>query len=64
MGLIFTPDYDFIPGSLSLAFDVVTIDIIDVVSSFTVSQNMAGCYDYADKPTKFCNTFTRGFRSS
>ena len=59
IGLIFTPDYDFIPGSLSLAFDVVTIDIIDVVSSFTVSQNMAGCYDYADKPAKFCNTFTR-----
>ena len=59
LGIIFTPDYDFIPGSLSVAFDVVTIDIIDVVSSFTVSQNMAGCYDYADKPAKFCNTFTR-----
>ena len=59
IGVIFTPDYDFIPGTLSLAFDVVTIDVVDVVQSFSVSQNMAGCYDYVDKPAKFCDTFTR-----
>jgi outer membrane receptor protein involved in Fe transport len=59
VGIIFTPTYDFIPGTLSLAFDVVTIDVVDVVQAFSVSQNMAGCYDYADKPAKFCDTFTR-----
>ena len=59
MGIIFTPDYDFIPGTLSVAFDVVTIDVVDVVRAFTVSQNMAGCYDYVERPDKFCNTFTR-----
>ena len=59
VGVIFTPSYDFIPGTLSLAFDVVTIDVVDVVQAFSVSQNMAGCYDYADKPAKFCDTFTR-----
>jgi outer membrane receptor protein involved in Fe transport len=59
IGIIYTPDYDFIPGTLSIALDVVTIDIVDVVQSFTVSQNMAGCYDYVDKPAKFCDTFTR-----
>ena len=31
VGIIFTPDYDFIPGTLSVAFDVVTIDVVDVV---------------------------------
>ena len=59
LGIIFTPDYDFIPGTLSVAFDVVTIDVVDVVQAFTVSQNMAGCYDYVERPDKFCNTFTR-----
>ena len=59
IGIIYTPDYDFIPGTLSIALDVVTIDIVDVVQSFSVSQNMAGCYDYVDRPAKFCDTFTR-----
>ena len=59
VGIIFTPDYDFIPGTLSVAFDVVTIDVVDVVASFSVTQNMAGCYDYVDQPDKFCSQFTR-----
>ena len=59
VGIIFTPDYDFIPGTLSIAFDVIKIDISEVVETFSLSQNMAGCYDYSPQPEKFCETFTR-----
>jgi outer membrane receptor protein involved in Fe transport len=59
VGVIFTPTYDFIPGDLSIAFDIITIDITETVETFTLSQNMAGCYDYSPQKAKFCETFTR-----
>jgi len=59
VGFIFQPNYEIMAGDLSLSVDLVTIEITDTVESYSVSQNMAGCYDYAVQEDKFCNTFTR-----
>jgi hypothetical protein len=58
-GFIFQPNFDLMPGNLSLSVDFVQIEIKDTVESYSLSQNMAGCYDYAEQADKFCNTFTR-----
>jgi len=59
IGFIFQPNFDLLPGNFSLSVDLVAIDIADTVESYSLSQNMAGCYDYAVQEDKFCNTFTR-----
>ena len=59
IGLIYQPTGDWIKGDLSVGIDLVTIEISDTVESFSVTQNMNACYDYAAQEDKFCNTFTR-----
>jgi outer membrane cobalamin receptor len=58
-GVIFTPDFDLLPGDFTMSIDFVQIEMTDVVDSFTLSQNMNACYDYAVQEDKYCNTFTR-----
>ena len=58
-GLIFTPNFDIVPGDFTMSVDFVSIEMTDVVDSFTLTQNMNACYDYSPQEDKYCNTFTR-----
>lgn len=58
-GLIFQPDYGLLDGDFTMSVDFVQIEMTDVVDSFTLTQNMNACYDYAAQEDKYCNTFSR-----
>ena len=58
-GLIFTPDFDLLPGDFTMSIDFVQIEMSDVVDSFSLTQNMNACYDYAAQEAKYCETFSR-----
>ena len=58
-GLIFTPDFDLLPGDFTMSIDFVQIEMSDVVDSFSLTQNMNACYDYAAQEAKYCDTFSR-----
>ena len=58
-GVIFTPDFDLLPGDFTMSIDFVQIEMTDVVDSFSLTQNMNACYDYAAQEDKYCNTFSR-----
>ena len=61
IGLIYTPSWTekFIPGTIQLAVDLITIEIADVVESFGLEDNMLSCYDFASGREKYCSTFSR-----
>ena len=61
-GIVYQPNWwgDVFFGSLNLAADYIEIELTDYVTSFSLSQNMAACYDYDTYPTsQFCDSFTR-----
>jgi len=58
-GLIFTPNFDIVPGDFTMSVDFVSIEMTDVVDAFTLTQNMNACYDYTPQEDKYCNTFSR-----
>ena len=61
-GIVYQPNWwgDVFFGSLNLAADYIEIQLNDYVTSFSLSQNMAACYDYDTYPnSQFCDSFTR-----
>ena len=61
-GIVYQPNWwgDVFFGSLNLAADYIEIELTDYVTSFSLSQNMAACYDYDTYPnSQFCDSFTR-----
>ena len=61
-GIVYQPNWwgDVFFGSLNLAADYIEIQLNDYVTSFSLSQNMAACYDYDTYPdSQFCRSFTR-----
>ena len=61
-GIVYQPNWwgDVFFGSLNLAADYIEIQLNDYVTSFSLTQNMAACYDYDTYPnSQFCDSFTR-----
>ena len=61
-GIVYQPNWwgDVFFGSLNIAADYIEIQLNDYVTSFSLSQNMAACYDYDTYPnSQFCDSFTR-----
>ena len=61
-GIVYQPNWwgDVFFGSLNIAADYIEIQLNDYVTSFSLTQNMAACYDYDTYPnSQFCDSFTR-----
>ena len=60
-GIVFTPTYDFLDpfGQFTFSADYIEIMLTDYVSTFSLIDFMAACYDAATYPNNFCNNFQR-----
>jgi outer membrane receptor protein involved in Fe transport len=56
VGMILRPRW---VDNLTLAIDYVEIDLTQAIENFTLTQLMESCYDQADFPNEFCDSFTR-----